>query len=208
MFELYTQGPKAAHALNDGLGVGLSLVRTIVALHGGSVEGSSDGPGKGSRFVVRLPALTSSLQPSTLEPVPEPPAARDILVADDNADAAWALAQLLQRAGQRARLAYSGVEALESIGAQPPHAAVLDLGMPDIDGTEVARRLRANPATANIALIALTGWGGDAARERALAAGFDGLLSKPADLRELLAALDAATAKRAAMGHDSDARND
>lgn len=198
MFELYRQGPKAPHGLNDGLGVGLSLVRTIVALHGGSVEGRSDGSGKGSQFIVRLPKALAGVHPPLAEPGPAPSFARDILVADDNADAAWALTQLLQRAGQRTRLAHSGAQALASIFAQPPDAAVLDIGMPDIDGIEVARRLRATPATADIVLIALTGWGGDAARARALAAGFDGLLSKPADLQELLAALEAATAKRAA----------
>jgi len=205
MFELYTQGPKAPHALNDGLGVGLSLVRTIVALHGGSVEGSSDGLGKGSRFVVRLPAAATRAQagPSGTEPAPGPQ--RDIVVADDNGDAAWALAQLLQRAGHRTRLARSGAEALDSILAQAPDAAVLDIGMPDIDGVEVARRVRAHAATADIVLIALTGWGGDAARTRALAAGFDALLSKPADLHELIDALDAAAAqRRAARGPSGD----
>jgi two-component system CheB/CheR fusion protein len=200
MFELYTQGPQAAHALNDGLGVGLSLVRTIVTLHGGSVSGLSAGPGKGSRFVVRLPSSISGLLPRAEKSKAAPALALDILLADDNADAGWALAQLLQRSGQRIQLAYSGAEALDLIRKQLPDAAVLDLGMPDIDGTEVARRLRADNATAHIALIALTGWSGAAARTRALAAGFDGLLSKPADLHELLATLDSAMAKRGLKG--------
>ncbi|RYY91587.1 MAG: response regulator, partial [Comamonadaceae bacterium] len=176
MFELYTQGPPSAHALNDGLGVGLSLVRTIVSLHGGTVEGFSDGPGRGSRFAVRLPMLAlASAAPPPREDAPDA-GLRDVLVADDNADAAWALARLLQRAGHRARQAH--------------------VGMPDMDGMEVARRLRAAPATADIVLIALTGWGSEGDRERALAAGFDALLSKPADLAELHAAMEAAASKR------------
>ncbi|MGJ7492903.1 PAS domain S-box protein [Variovorax sp. ZT4R33] len=212
MFELYSQGPQAAHALNDGLGVGLSLVRTIVALHGGTVEGMSDGPGLGSRFVVRLPMAATEAPPPPAPPQApqeshapqEPPeshgAPRNILVVDDNADAAWALAQLLQRTGHRTWLAHSGAEALDSAAAHRPEAAVLDIGMPDLDGVEVARRLRAAPATADMVLIALTGWGGEADRDRALAAGFDALLSKPADLTDLLAALDAAASKRWASG--------
>ena len=196
MFELYTQGPQAAHTLNDGLGVGLSLVRTIVSLHGGTVEGASDGPGRGSRFVVRLPMLVGATPP-----LPAPVRAsegprHDILVADDNEDAAWALSQLLQRAGHRTRQAHSGSEAVATAVAHRPDVAVLDIGMPDMDGIEVASRLRAAPETAGMVLIALTGWGSEADRARALAAGFDALLSKPADLAELQAALAAAAAKR------------
>ncbi|MBB1600465.1 CheR family methyltransferase [Variovorax sp. UMC13] len=196
IFELYTQGPQAPHALNDGLGVGLSLVRNIVELHGGTVEGLSGGPGKGSRFVVRLPGPIADTLPLAERSLAAPALALDILIADDNTDAAWALAHLLQRSGQRTQLAYGGAEALDSILKHPPDAAVLDLGMPDIDGVEVARRLRADAATAHIVLIALTGWSGEAARMRALAAGFDEILSKPADLQELLAVLVTATAKR------------
>ena len=196
MFELYTQGPQAAHTLNDGLGVGLSLVRTIVSLHGGTVEGLSDGPGRGSRFVVRLPIVPGAAPPLPA-PTREANAARhDILVADDNEDAAWALSQLLVRAGHRTRQAHSGSEALATAIANPPDVAVLDIGMPDMDGVEVARRLRATPETAGMVLIALTGWGREADRARALAAGFDALLSKPADLADLHAALAAATSKR------------
>jgi two-component system CheB/CheR fusion protein len=196
MFELYTQGPQAAHALNDGLGVGLSLVRTIVSLHGGTVEGVSAGPGRGSRFIVRLP------MPAFAAPVPAAPVhvssdkTYDILVADDNEDAAWALSQLLMRAGHRPRQAHSGSEAIAQAMASRPDVAVLDIGMPDMDGIEVARRLRAAPETAGMVLIALTGWGSEADRARALAAGFDALLSKPADLAELHAALAAAASKR------------
>ena len=196
MFELYTQGPQAAHALNDGLGVGLSLVRTIVSLHGGKVEGVSAGPGRGSRFIVTLP-MPAFATPAPAASAPASDGARyDILVADDNEDAAWALSQLLVRAGHRTRQTHSGKEALANAVANRPDVAVLDIGMPDMDGTEVARRLRATPETAGMVLIALTGWGSEADRARALAAGFDALLSKPADLAELQAAVAAAAAKR------------
>ena len=121
---------------------------------------------------------------------------RDILVADDNADASWALAQLLRRAGHRTRRAAGGAEALERAFEQTPDVAVLDIGMPDIDGVEVARRLRAAPATRDIVLVALTGWSSASDRARALEAGFDALLSKPADLQALLGAIERATTAR------------
>jgi two-component system CheB/CheR fusion protein len=197
IFELYTQGPLATHALNDGLGVGLSLARTIVGLHRGTVEGASDGPGRGSRFTIRLPLrVATASRPPVAAPAAPAVTPREILVADDNADAAWTLSQVLRRAGHRTRVAGGGAEALESAGARAPDVAVLDIGMPDIDGVEVARRLRAAPATRDIVLIALTGWSSEADRARAVAAGFDALLSKPAGLRELLAAMDAAAAAR------------
>jgi CheY-like chemotaxis protein len=140
--------------------------------------------------------------PAFAAPVPAAPVhvssdkTYDILVADDNEDAAWALSQLLMRAGHRPRQAHSGSEAIAQAMASRPDVAVLDIGMPDMDGIEVARRLRAAPETAGMVLIALTGWGSEADRARALAAGFDALLSKPADLAELHAALAAAASKR------------
>lgn len=202
IFELYTQGPLATHALNDGLGLGLSLARTIVGLHHGTIEGASEGPGRGSRFTLRLPAVLAGAAPAAAAAVPPsaPPAAipamRDILVADDNTDASWALAQLLRRAGHRTRRAAGGAEALERAFEQTPDVAVLDIGMPDIDGVEVARRLRAAPATRDIVLVALTGWSSASDRARALEAGFDALLSKPADLQALLGAIERATTAR------------
>ncbi|RYZ13067.1 MAG: PAS domain S-box protein [Comamonadaceae bacterium] len=195
MFELYTQGPPVRHRLNQGLGIGLALVRSIVDLHHGSVSAASEGPGRGARFVVRLPLR----QPGTAQgrspdeatapgpAITDAPAAGSlsILVADDNTDAAWALSRLLQKAGHRTLLADSGAEALAQVERHGPEVAILDIGMPDLNGMEVARRLRARPDGAKLVLIALTGWGGDANRRLILESGFDEHLTKPVDLPEL-----------------------
>ncbi|HET7670099.1 MAG TPA: PAS domain-containing protein [Burkholderiales bacterium] len=178
LFDAFAQWD-AGHT-TGGLGIGLALVRGIVALHGGSVGAQSDGAGKGSRFTVRLPSIEAAVAP----PAPAAPASGEacvrVLVADDNRDAADSLARLLGAYGHEVRVAYDGLSAIQLFDQFAPDVAVLDIGMPGADGYEVARRLRAKHGAAPH-LIALTGWGQEHDRARALAEGFDKHLTKPAD---------------------------
>jgi PAS domain S-box-containing protein len=189
IFEPFAQWAPPAHA-TSGLGIGLSLVRGVVELHGGKVSASSEGPGKGSRFEVRLP-LASASDSIAVKPAdarPAAPAGMRVVVADDNRDAADTLCRILSLYGYEVRSAYDGESALEVCSAFRPHAAVLDIGMPGRNGYDVARRLRERMN--GVKLIALTGWGADADVQQARAAGFDHHLTKPVDpaaLNELLA---------------------
>jgi len=181
IFEPFAQWAPAQHSA-AGLGIGLSLVRGIVELHGGAVSAASEGPGKGSRFEVRLPLAGEApavAARAAVEPALAPPGVR-VLVADDNRDAADTLCRILSMYGYEVRSAYDGGSALEVCESFRPHAAVLDIGMPVRDGYEVARELRARRG-AGLRLIALTGWGAEADVQRARDAGFDHHLTKPAD---------------------------
>ena len=213
MFDLYSQGPTAPFGMNEGLGVGLALVRTIVELHGGRVEALSEGPGRGSTFRLRLPVVVPSqggnaaaapsgrpaeapaAPPSPSSPL-APRARWSVLIADDNQDAGWALARLLEAAGHRTVLASGGEDALAQARREPPDVAILDIGMPDLNGIEVARRLRTASGGAAPLLVALTGWGSENDQREALENGFDAYLSKPVDLKTLLDTLARAMADR------------
>jgi len=180
IFEPFSQWNADGQA-TAGLGIGLALVRGIVVLHGGSVEAASAGPGKGSRFTVRLPAAQSvKLAGPARASSPAAGAGVKVLLADDNRDAADTLARVLAAYGHEVRVAYDGLSAIEECVRFAPHIAVLDVGMPGADGYEVARTLRERDH-ARPKLIALTGWGQEQDRSRALAAGFDHHLTKPAD---------------------------
>jgi two-component system CheB/CheR fusion protein len=190
VFDLYAQGPAAAHRNNDGLGVGLALVRNIVKLHGGQVEAESEGLGKGSCFRVRLPLgsapVTSPQQPAAT------PARLDrtrVLIVDVNEDAAWALSMLLNAEGHETTVAASGPEALAAAESGMPDVAVLDIGMPGMNGIELAARLRAMPSGDKLVVIALTGWGSKTEGMNLLERGFDAHLSKPIDAEGLIAAM-------------------
>lgn len=192
IFELFTQGRAEPHRARDGLGVGLSLVRTLVSLHGGTVSASSPGPGRGSRFTVRLP-LASRQTPATAQAAPQPlatpsPALR-ALVIDDNRDAANTLAMLLDWLKVEHRVAYSGGEGIECALQFRPHVVLLDIGMPGLDGYQVAERLRQRPETSEAVLVALSGWNQDEDLARFHHAGFHHHLAKPAHLRDLQALL-------------------
>jgi PAS domain S-box-containing protein len=181
LFEPFAQWAPA-EAASAGLGIGLALVRGIVALHDGRVGAASDGPGKGSRFEVRLPLADAAI---TNEVAAQPPltangSGRRVLVADDNRDAADALCRLLELHGYEARAAYDGTDAIALCESFQPEVAVLDIGMPGRSGYEVAQRLRALRGR-EIRLIALTGWGSEADVQRARDAGFDHHLTKPVD---------------------------
>ncbi|HWI19635.1 MAG TPA: response regulator, partial [Vicinamibacterales bacterium] len=160
-------------------------VKSLVGMHGGTVEARSEGPGLGSEFIVRLPVMaqaTISTAPTQmLQPLP----ARRILIVDDSRDGGESLAMLLRVLGAEVSLAHSGRMALECVEGFKPDVVLLDIGMPGMDGYEVARRIRANPASRHISLIALTGWGQDEDRKRSVAAGFNHHLVKPADLEQL-----------------------
>jgi CheY-like chemotaxis protein len=189
LFEPFVQWAPAEKAA-AGLGIGLALVRGIVALHGGSAAAASEGPGKGSRFEVRLPLTESVAAGPRAAPAASPAAGAGVrvLVADDNRDAADALCRLLALSGYEARAAYDGAEAVELCESFRPRAAVLDIGMPGRSGYDVARQLRALCGR-GLKLIALTGWGSEADVQRAREAGFDHHLTKPVDpavLGELL----------------------
>jgi CheY-like chemotaxis protein len=184
IFELFTQGPASGPA---GLGVGLAIVERLVALHGGRVMARSDGPGRGSEFIIRLPAAPRE---RAVEAVAEPRAggalpARRVLVVDDNRDTAESLGELLSALGHEVRVAYDGAGALEvAASGFGPEVALLDLGLPGMDGYQLAGALRERvPA---VRLIAITGYGQDQDRARASAAGFDRHLVKPVDLDALV----------------------
>jgi CheY-like chemotaxis protein/two-component sensor histidine kinase len=185
VFDMFMQVDRSTRRSQGGLGIGLTLVRSLVGMHGGTVEARSEGPGLGSEFIVRLPRLIDKAAategPRGLKPLP----ARRILIVDDSRDGGESLATLLRVLGAEVALAHSGRTALECVETFKPDVVLLDIGMPGMDGYEVARRIRANPANRNISLIALTGWGQDEDRRRSVAAGFNHHLVKPADIEQL-----------------------
>jgi len=201
IFELFTQGARSADRSQGGLGLGLALVKNLVELHGGWVRADSPGPGQGATFTIGLPRVAAPVLAP--EPADAPahtavhPPARplDILVVDDNLDAAQTLAQWLQHEGHSVAVAHDGPAALQRAQAHWPQVFILDIGLPGMDGWELARRLRLMPRGAEAMLIALTGYGQQADRDRAREAGFQHHLVKPADpeaLRRLLATAGAA----------------
>jgi len=197
VFEMFTQGDRSLEHTRSGLGIGLSLVRALVEMHEGTVEAHSAGPGCGSEFVVRLPLPAQKSQDHPRqEPwdgehaAPSP--GRRILVVDDNKDSAEIPAKLLNLRGNSVRAAYDGPSALETAAAFQPNVVLLDIGLPGMNGYEVAKRIREQPQLQNVVLIALTGWGQEADRRRSHEAGFDHHLVKPvslATLQRLLASL-------------------
>jgi CheY-like chemotaxis protein len=191
VFELFVQADQSASRAQGGLGIGLTLVRNLVELHGATVEARSPGLGGGSEFVVRLPLVEAAICNSYREADSAPSRAirRRLLVVDDNQDAARMLATLLRLKGQEVRVAHDGAAALELLKAEQPDLVFLDLGMPGMDGYEVARRIRSEPDIAHIKLAALTGWGQEEDRRRTAEAGFDCHLTKPLDARTLDAVL-------------------
>jgi CheY-like chemotaxis protein len=191
VFELFTQLPENQHPSHRGLGIGLSLVKRIVEMHGGMVEARHATAG-GAEFVVRIPLAVDQLPNAvSAKKVSEelPVKCCRVLVVDDNADAADSLAMLLAAAGHVTCVAYDGQAAMERARTFSPTAILLDLGMPGIDGFEVARRIRGLPGGEQIVLIALTGWGQERDRHRTSAAGFDVHLVKPVTASDLQTAL-------------------
>jgi two-component system CheB/CheR fusion protein len=184
VFDLFEQADRSLGRSQGGLGIGLTLVKRLVELHGGRVEAHSAGTGRGSEFVVRLPLPVQAANAPPASAVVNGARAaprRRVLVVDDNRDAAESLAALLRIQGHDVRVAGDGPKALASAEEDPPEVVFLDLGMPGMDGYEVARRMREGPTLRQAILVALTGWGQDEDRRRTRAAGFDHHLVKPAD---------------------------
>lgn len=191
VFDMFSQAPHSIVISQGGLGIGLSLVRHLVTLHGGTVAASSPGPGQGSTFSIRLPRARGTgtevavcVDEHDTAPRAGQPSLR-LLVADDNVDAADTLSFLLREKGHEVRVAYGGQEAVQIGAAFVPDLVFLDLGMPHMDGYQVARQLRALSGLENLALVALSGWGAKEDRARTRAAGFDHHLLKPASMDSL-----------------------
>ncbi len=183
LFRLFEQATPALHRSEGGLGIGLALVKGFVEMHGGRVEAHSEGPNRGSEFVVHLPM---GREPANEEHSGDAESAQPskrlrVLVADDNADAAQTCAMLLELWGHEVRIAHSGREAVEAAHKFEPQVALIDIGMPDITGYEVARTLRTSPVGREATLIAVTGWGQEEDKQNATGAGFDHHLTKPVD---------------------------
>lgn len=185
VFEMFYQEGRSLKHSQGGLGVGLWLCRRLVLLHGGTIHASSEGKGHGSRFVVRLPEAESPALPSPAGPRTVAPPGVRVLVVDDSADGAQTLAMVLEMLGYEVIVAENGGQALAKGAAFMPHAVLLDIGLPDMDGYEVCRRMRASDWGRSALLVALTGWGADADKQAARTAGFDAHLTKPAQAEEL-----------------------
>jgi signal transduction histidine kinase len=192
VFDLFAQASQLNGRSQTGLGIGLALAKRLAEMHGGDVQASSDGPGKGSEFIVRLPRKKNDGATAAAHAQDVPPseptmstAARRILLADDNRDALETLARLLQLGGHEIYKAMDGVQALEAATRVRPDLVLLDIGMPGMDGYEVARRIRSQPWGRSATLVALTGWGQESDRKRSRDAGFDTHCIKPLDPQRL-----------------------
>jgi len=184
VFDLFVQSDRSLDRSLGGLGIGLAVVKRLIEMHGGHVSAASDGLGKGARFEIRLPRTP---EPVAADAASEKPSitGQRILVVDDNVDAAMSLSQLLQLDGHDTEAVYGAIEALERVPAFKPDVVLLDIGLPQMNGYEVARRLRQLDDVPRLKLVALTGYGQSEDRQRALAAGFDAHLAKPVDLTAL-----------------------
>jgi len=193
VFEIFTQVDRTLDRAQGGLGIGLSLVRRLMNLHGGSVEARSDGVDRGSTFIIRLPLSSDETVPA-VSPVLQADSRRPtrslrVLVVDDNVDAADSLAIQLEHGGHRTRTVYSGIDALPAAAEFAPDIVFCDIGMPRMDGHQVASALRADPRLSSVVLVALTGWGSEEDKRRTREAGFDFHLVKPVNFHTLSAVL-------------------
>jgi CheY-like chemotaxis protein/anti-sigma regulatory factor (Ser/Thr protein kinase) len=190
VFDLFVQGGQSIDRAQGGLGLGLSIVKSLVERHGGTVSAHSDGPNRGSEFVVTLPLAVdhaSQVDAPNVRPPAQVPSrvAPRILVVDDNHDAAEMLSEILRARGYETRIAHDGPEALRVASAFKPEAAFLDIGLPVMDGYELASRLREIPGLSTVRLVAVTGYGQDSDRRRTKAAGFEHHMVKPVNLEAL-----------------------
>jgi CheY-like chemotaxis protein len=202
VFDLFTQAQRSVDRAQGGLGLGLALVKNLVELHGGTAACRSPGLGQGSTFEVALPLMEAAPQASSAtgtRPAGAAAAGRRplrVLVVDDNVDAAATLGMLLEACGYLVDVEHDSHRALEHVRQQRPDVALLDIGLPDMDGNELARRLRADAQTGAIVLVAITGYGQEQDRRAAFEAGFDHHLVKPVDMDELATLLAGIEAER------------
>ncbi|MGB2712742.1 MAG: PAS domain S-box protein [Vicinamibacterales bacterium] len=194
LFEMFAQVDSSLERSRDGLGIGLTLVKTLVEMHGGTVEAHSDGLGRGSELTVRLPVLLHVPEAPSDRPVtkPKPAERRRILIVDDSEDGAESLAMLLQFEGHETYKAHDGLQAIDAAERLRPDAVLLDLGLPRLNGYDACRRIRSQPWGKDLVIVALTGWGQDEDRHRSTEAGFDAHMVKPVDhdvLTKFLASL-------------------
>ena len=194
IFEMFTQAGEQSDQVQGGLGIGLTLVKRVVDLHDGRIDAHSDGAGKGSEFVIRLPALPAVPARPRAPEIPEPAIAATksplrVLVVDDNRDSAISLSMVMSLAGHEVQSAYDGLEAIETARTFRPEVILLDIGLPRMNGYDAARSIRQEPWGQGMVLIATTGWGQDADRQRSRDAGFDHHLIKPLDPAALLGLL-------------------
>jgi len=195
IFDMFMQVDGTAERSQGGLGIGLTLVKRLAEMHGGSIEARSAGEGQGSEFIVRLPVVSEPATVSQPGPAiePEPAPQRQILIVDDNRDSADSLAMLLEITGNKTYMAHDGEEAVEAIEKHRPEVVLLDIGLPKLDGHEVCRRVRQQLWGKDIVMIALTGWGQEDDRRKSEEAGFNGHLVKPVDYDKLLDLLSSLT---------------
>jgi PAS domain S-box-containing protein len=194
IFDMFTQIDRTSDKSQGGLGIGLTLVKRLTEMHGGSIEATSAGEGQGSEFIVRLPVLSELTfpKPDTVT-TPETSPHRRILIVDDNRDSADSLAMLLEITGNKTYMAHDGIEAIEAVEKYRPDVMLLDIGLPKLNGHEVCRRVREKPWGKDIVVIALTGWGQEDDRRKSQEAGFNGHLVKPVDYDKLLKLLSELT---------------
>jgi CheY-like chemotaxis protein/two-component sensor histidine kinase len=198
IFDMFMQVDRTSERSQGGLGIGLTLVKRLTEMHGGSIEARSAGEGQGSEFIVRLPVLSRDEVAAQHGPdvASESQPQRRVLIVDDNRDSADSLAMLMQITGNKTYMAHDGVEAVEAVEKYRPEVVLLDIGLPGMDGHEVCRRVREQPWGKDIIVIALTGWGQEDDRRKSEEAGFDGHLVKPVDYDKLLELLASLTSER------------
>ena len=202
IWDLFAQANQSLDRSQGGLGIGLTIARRLVELHGGRVEAHSDGPGRGSEFVVILPLLQTQVSEIVQQSTDRSSRSSvRVLLVEDNTDASESMTMLLELLGHRVRSAADGLAAIEAARANPPDVMLVDIGLPGIDGYEVARRVRNELGLKDVVLVALTGYGREEDKKNAMAAGFDYHLVKPVDpeaLRGFVSGLgsDAFAAKR------------
>jgi len=195
VFDLFAQGERTLARTEGGLGIGLTLARRIVALHGGNITAASEGAGKGSTFTVRLPRLPEyarHMAAPRQRSGTQPRERRSVVVVDDNLDAAESMAILLRNVGHEVRIEHDGLAAIKELTRELPDVVLLDIGLPGISGYEVAKRLRQHPGGESVRIYAMTGYGQEDDRRRSMEAGFDGHLVKPVVPSDLFALVDAA----------------
>jgi CheY-like chemotaxis protein/two-component sensor histidine kinase len=204
VFDMFMQGSTSIEQRQGGIGIGLTLVRRLVELHGGEIEANSAGPGQGSEFIVRLPRLEAQAVPDWAPSEPAAgngtkPRAHRILVVDDNRDSAESMAMYLRHEGHEVRTAHDGRTALVAAAEFDPAVILLDIGLPEINGYDVARELRKRNGN-HVGLVAMTGWGGEEDKRRAKESGFDRHLTKPVNFDQLNQAIDDASRKKEKEG--------